>query len=315
MRITAKIHTLQALRAVAAWLVITDHAILELSHNALSDPATHLAWTLGSVGVCLFFVLSGFVMVHISWDSFDLPGVARNFFKRRLVRVVPLYWAATLLALAYHHVSATHGADAGWPELALSLAFIPYPGDGHSWTPILPQGWTLSYEMLFYSIFAISLMRPRGIALSAVAAILVSFVGVGRFIPEGSLATLASPIVLWFILGMGLAVIWRRMRLFEPSWLLGSARILEPWGDASYSTYLSHGFVLTMLLRLWTKLVGEPSIWIIPVSLAVATLFGWLVHISLERPLLRWFTDRLLRQRDAHGGFRTAVVPRNVVKG
>ncbi len=287
MRLTPKIHSLQALRAIAAWLVITDHAILELTHNSPANPASNLAWSLGEAGVYVFFVLSGFIMVHISWDAFSQPGAPMQFLRRRLVRIVPLYWGATLLALAYHRVSATHGAHAGLRELTYSLAFIPYPGDDNSWRPILPGGWTLNYEMLFYGVFTLGLLLPRPRGLAVVASSLALFVGVGFFLPAGSLSVLASPIIFWFLLGMGLALQWHRHNFSEPAWLARPARFLEPLGDASYSTYLSHGFVLTLLLRLWQRTAGEPGIWIIPVSLVVTTLIGWIVHVSVEKPVLQ----------------------------
>src|ERR1700735_5026340 len=147
MRSNMKLHFLQALRAVAAWLVIVDHTLLEITQNQSGNSVTHIAWTLGSAGVDVFFVISGFIMVHICWENFGRWAAAVDFLRRRVIRIVPLYWLATLAALAYHRVSATHGAHAGWSELLYSLAFIPYADDEGFWSPILPQGWTLSYEM------------------------------------------------------------------------------------------------------------------------------------------------------------------------
>src|SRR5262249_30609999 len=265
----SKLHSLQAARAIAAWLVVTDHALLEITHGQPQNSVTHLAWNLGSAGVYVFFVISGFIMVHICWESFGRPAAPASFLRRRIIRIVPLYWLATVAALAYHRVSATHGAHAGWLELLYSLAFIPYSGDD-GWHPIVPGGWTLNYEMMFYVIFALSLSFRRQIALPAVGVTLGTLVMVGSLLPNETLAYLASPIVLWFLLGMGLAVLWRWWGFEEPTWLARSAKLLEPLGDASYSTYLASGLILTMLLRVWIMTAGPPSIWIVPVSLAVA---------------------------------------------
>jgi peptidoglycan/LPS O-acetylase OafA/YrhL len=288
MRASSKFHSLQALRAIAAWLVVIDHALLELSHNDPRDWVTHVGWMLGSLGVYIFFVISGFIMAHICWDSFGRPAATADFLKRRLIRIVPLYWLATIAALAYHRVSETHGAHAGWSDLVQSLAFIPYLNGDGSWTPILPQGWTLGYEMMFYGVFAGGLLLPRGIALPAIGAALAALVLVGPLQPDATVAYLASPIVLWFPLGMALAIAWYRLNLMEPVWIAKLARPLEPFGDASYSTYLSHGVVLTMLLRAWTMFVGPPSIWLVPTSLLAATAVGWAIHQAVERPLLRF---------------------------
>jgi exopolysaccharide production protein ExoZ len=286
-RLNMKLHSLQAVRAIAAWLVITDHALLELTYNQPRNSVTHFAWALGNVGVYIFFVISGFIMVHICWESFGRRAAVASFLRRRIVRILPLYWLATIAALAYHRVSVTHGAHAGWSELVYSLAFIPYSGDGGSWAPILPQGWTLNYEMMFYAIFALGLSFPRQIALPAVGVTLGAFVSVGPFLPNETLSYLASPIVLWFLLGMGLATLWHWRRLEEPRWVASSARFLEPLGDASYSTYLVHGLILTMLLRIWVIVAGSPSIWIVPISLAIATIAGWATHMVVEKPILR----------------------------
>src|ERR1700722_10284960 len=132
------IHSLQALRAIAALLVVVDHALLKLTNDDLANPATHLAWTLGSTGVYVFFVISGFIMVHVSWDNFGQPGATEAFLRRRIIRIVPLYWLGTIVALGYHKISATHGAQDGWLDLACSIGFIPYAGEDGSWTPILP---------------------------------------------------------------------------------------------------------------------------------------------------------------------------------
>ncbi len=286
-----KIHFLQTARAIAAWLVITDHALLELSHGALNSSATHLAWSLGSAGVDVFFIISGFIMVHISWERFGQRAAPADFLRRRVIRIVPLYWLATLAALAAHKLLwTTHGADAGWRDLAYSLSFIPYSDDG-SWYPILPSGWTLNYEMMFYIVFALGLTLPRKLALPTVGAALGAFIIVGPYFAQGAVAYLASPIVLWFLLGMGLAVIWHWRKLTEPAWVAKPAQFLEPLGDASYSTYLVHGLILTTLLRVWIILAGSPSAWLVPVSLVVATIAGLATHRLVEKPVLQIITS------------------------
>jgi peptidoglycan/LPS O-acetylase OafA/YrhL len=286
-----KLHVIQALRAIAAWLVVADHALLDVTHNELRNPATHVAWAMGNIGVYVFFVISGFIMVHICWDEFGRRGAAANFLRRRIIRIVPLYWLATIAALAFHKVSATHGAHAGWLDLVQSLLFIPYRDEDGHWAPILAQGWTLNYEMLFYAIFAAAVALRRQIALPAIGGTLGFFTLVGALLPAGILAYLSSPIVLWFVLGIGLAVVWRWRGFAEPKRLARSAKFLEFFGDASYSTYLVHGLVLTMLLRIWVVTIGAPSTWFVPMGLAIVTVSGLGIHIVIERPILRMATD------------------------
>ena len=286
-----KIHLLQTARAIAAWLVVTDHALLQLSRNAPESQVTHFAWSLGSAGVIVFFVISGFIMVHISWESFGERAGSVDFLRRRIIRIVPLYWLATLTAFVSHKVWVTHGAHAGWMDLVYSLTFIPYSSGEDGWYPILPAGWTLNYEMMFYVVFALGLTLPRKLALPAVGAGLGALIIVGPYVANGAVVYLASPIVLWFLLGMGLAVIWHRRAFVEPAWIATSTKLLEPFGDASYSTYLVHGLILTVFLRIWTLAAGSPSAWIVPASLVVVTIGGLATYRFVERPLLRIITN------------------------
>ena len=227
-------------------------------------------------------------MVHICWKNFGGWVPATDFLRRRIIRIVPLYWLATVAALAFHRISATHGANDGWPELFYSLSFIPYSGTDGSWSPIVPQGWTLNYEMMFYMVFALGLSFPRQIGLPVVGVIFGVYIIIGPLLRNETLAYLASPIVLWFVLGMGLAALWHWRAFEEPNWLARSARVLEGFGDASYSTYLVHGLILTALLRAWTMVAGPPSMWIVPISLVVVTAVGWTTHLLVERPILRF---------------------------
>ena len=292
MSANPKIHALQALRAIAASLVVVDHTLLELTGNRAGDKLTSLAWILGSVGVYTFFVVSGFIMVHVSWAQFGGVRESLGFFRRRIIRIVPLYWLGTLAALGFHRISATHGAQDGLRELAYSFAFVPYPGDDGAMSPILPQGWTLNYEMMFYVVFALGLCAPRRFGLPAVCAALFAFVLAGPQFHQASVAYLASPIILWFLLGIVLAVVWRYAKLSEPKWISRPARLLEPIGDASYSLYLVHGLILTLLLRIWIGAVGAPSLYLLPISLVVAIAAGRVTYVAIERPLLGLLTDK-----------------------
>lgn len=104
----------------------------------------------GAAGVDLFFVISGFVMAMIV----SRPGPFRpgNFVMRRIARVVPGYYIATLgvfvLALAAPGLLKSTTADF-W-MLLRSLAFVPWPDAHGSMAPLLLVGWTLNYEIFFY---------------------------------------------------------------------------------------------------------------------------------------------------------------------
>ena len=144
-----------------------------------------------------------------------------------------------------------------------------------------------NFEAMFYLLFAVGLFFPRRVALAAIIGFLAVFVLFGSYIPNASLAYLASPIVLWFALGMALAILWRGFELSEPAWLAKRAKFLQHFGDASYSTYLSHGLALTVTLRVWKMVVGQPSLELVFLSLIIATIVGRVAYVTFEKPLLR----------------------------
>src|SRR5438309_11551486 len=87
------IRPIQYLRGFVAMMVVWHHSV-ELLGNGRG---------FGASGVDLFFVISGFIMM-VSTDRGVSPG---TFLQNRIIRVVPLYWCATLLivALSLTHVS------------------------------------------------------------------------------------------------------------------------------------------------------------------------------------------------------------------
>src|ERR1700730_16626449 len=84
-----KLLSIQALRIVAAGLVVVTHstfyAFERLDRN-------FFVWQRGTRGVDIFFVISGFVMIYSSQKLLALPGGWKTFAERRIVRIVPLYW-------------------------------------------------------------------------------------------------------------------------------------------------------------------------------------------------------------------------------
>src|SRR6218665_919655 len=145
-----KFVTIQYLRGFAALFVLASHALLYpvVEH--------HLGYgRLGWLGVILFFVISGFIMVAVTGEGrFSAP----DFLRRRFIRVVPMYWGATLLAavlaLLAPQFFKTTIYDTG--QLIQSLLFIPFYNPAtEDIRPLYKLGWTLNYEIFFYVCFAL----------------------------------------------------------------------------------------------------------------------------------------------------------------
>src|SRR3954449_4929921 len=83
--------TVQALRAVAALLVVLYHAF-ELWGLRVDPAAPGVKWNNGAAGVDIFFAISGFVMVISARRLVGRPGAWLVFLWHRVIRIVPLYW-------------------------------------------------------------------------------------------------------------------------------------------------------------------------------------------------------------------------------
>jgi len=215
----------QGLRAVAAGAVAFAH----VAHDAVTagrDPNGLIAgaegWLSWGAGVDIFFVISGFVIVHASANLFGRHGASTRFLRRRLTRIVPLYWVLTTLFLAMEllNASAVHAEIGGAGYILASYVFLPYPRPDGLVQPALGLGWTLNYEMFFYCLLSPFLRYRREAAVAGSALLLCVLVAAEQIGAFGTttLRFWANPIVLEFVLGMGAAVAVAR-GLTLPGWV------------------------------------------------------------------------------------------------
>ncbi len=216
LRVMNQIGAIQILRAVAALMIVLSHAQNDALNEAIKADGVFtrsnlLPW---DSGVDLFFVISGFIMVHASQRLFETPHAGIKFISRRLIRIVPLYWmitAITLVILGYVAWKGKHTFPS-ISEISASLGFVPYarPGDGQP-RPLVALGWTLNYEMFFYAVFALFVRFQRFVAVAAVVLTLVLAVAVGAINrpTATALSYWSDPIVLEFVLGMLTALVWQ----------------------------------------------------------------------------------------------------------
>lgn len=221
---TVKIKSIQYLRGIAAMLVLVAHAF----EHQFAHPPLWLA-RFGPFGVIMFFVISGFIMVLISGENrFDPVG----FLRRRIVRVVPLYWLTTmavaLIAIGVPHLLRT--TEFSFSHLLLSLLFVPHADPSGVLSPLLKPGWTLNYEIFFYLIFAIFAGFTAGLRVVLVTGLFAVLVILGAWIGDAAaiLHFYTRPIIGAFCIGMavGLATL-RGYSLKQHSVLLCAVGLLS----------------------------------------------------------------------------------------
>jgi exopolysaccharide production protein ExoZ len=185
--VASVILSLQYLRGLAALMVVYFHSAEQLKRllGSSLDLAHEYPTSLGSAGVDIFFVISGFIIWTTTARKPSSPG---SFLYKRLIRIVPLYWGLTILVgcsiWLSPNLSSTSQFSA-W-HLIASLLFIPWPhptipGD----FPVIIPGWSLNYEMAFYILFTITLLLPRRYTLATMLLILSSAVVLGHIFATG----------------------------------------------------------------------------------------------------------------------------------
>lgn len=187
--------SIQLLRAIAALMVVLHHIAIKAAQyhtGALSD------YHIGYFGVDLFFIISGYIMCHsITHRSMSF----RQFMQHRIKRIIPLYWAVTAAAMIIYWLAPSMvNSSGGETSLFSSWTLIPLGKK-----LLVNNGWTLSYEFLFYIIFAgwlISASLNRQIILSSLTLMLLVSLGIIFHPHHPTLKFVSNEIVIEFILGM-----------------------------------------------------------------------------------------------------------------
>ena len=221
------IGNIQLLRFFAALVVTLGHAQAWVELRGLTGATfEQLAPFDFRAGVDVFFVISGFVMYYTSSSHFGAAGYPGHFITRRLIRICPLYWTATLAMLFATLVvpKMIEHRLLSWEQVACSFLFLPFSGPSRDYSfPVVGVGWTLNYEMFFYLCFCLSLTMRRSIGLF----LLASGFGIGallrvlllrhtyvRFLSEWT-----DPIIIEFLFGVGLGILFERGSRLP--WLVG----------------------------------------------------------------------------------------------
>jgi exopolysaccharide production protein ExoZ len=188
----SRINSIHFLRFIAATSVLVHHAITGYGSKI----------NVFGAGVDVFFVISG-VVIGMTMQTAER---SIDFTLKRLIRVLPLYWIATLGYVGFKYF--VYNEAPSQEAVLRSIFLIPKPGP--AWGFIYWPGWSLAYEMLFYIVAAASLFICPSRARS-VCFILFSSLAIARVsIPGHTGLTFETQMCLQFCFGIAISEMIRR---------------------------------------------------------------------------------------------------------
>ena len=326
---------LDALRGVAVLMVVYDHLFALAGERMAGGPFAPTAWIrewistplgiiqdFGWFGVCLFFLISGFVITHSARRE-----SLRVFTVRRVFRILPPLAVAIAVVWVLDLQAGTHRP---WSDYLYGLSLM-----GYFTVPqivVLGVAWTLVIEIIFYILMAavsplLKLSHPAvGVAVAtavpltvilcarsfggsfflfaaSVAYLPVLLIGSALYLHKTANASALSVSVL--ILAncasfmLGLRSIHTAFLPLNNSYLLSLAyagaifmvcvglsapRALRWVGDVSYSLYLLHGTLGFFVVQVALSLgMGLASPWVATVLCLGAS---YAMYRAVERPAI-----------------------------
>jgi exopolysaccharide production protein ExoZ len=288
----SKYFRLQYLRAIAAFSVVVFHAAYYLKFIRGDDRILAIIPpNLGGFGVCLFFVISGYLMASLANKT-----SASRFIVHRIIRIYPIYW---LVLIVFFLINRKLGYGFTFDPLAIALI----PGDHRNYS--LGVEWTLPFELSFYLVvFFIMLARlPRILPAIAAAwgAVIVALLFVRPDLQQGQFPRLAALLIsewtLPFVVGLLIPFAIRRGLLGAWALFPGAAFVILIWWapDSGALPLAAAGFFLVAWAVAPRANAGNTD------RFPVLTKFGdWSYALYLcHDPIINWSYRKLPAQLDS----------------
>ena len=178
---TTRVAAFDGMRGVACLLVMVSHYFGHgYSFSRLVEGG-------GTVGVMMFFVLSGYLIGGILIDHHDSPSYFRTFYVRRAFRIFPIYYVVIGLSpLAMAVCTWTPQYFSLWSYLTYTVNFS-MAFSGEYGNALMVPVWSLCIEEQFYLLFPLLLYAlPRHWRLERVLLVLIVLAVVCRGVLAGA---------------------------------------------------------------------------------------------------------------------------------
>ena len=163
---TAHVPVLDGVRGLAIVMVLTLHFLA--SNDRTGRPFFDFIAALRSsfwTGVDLFFVLSGFLITGILFDSLQKEGYFRNFYARRALRIFPLYYGFLLVLICLTYPLHLDWQNKQYMLLTytqnLGIFTHAYAGFRPAAFVNLNHFWSLAVEEQFYLVWPVIVFLVR----------------------------------------------------------------------------------------------------------------------------------------------------------
>lgn len=217
-----KLNNLQILRGISALLVCCFHFREDINFSGFK--AGDALFKNGSIGVPIFFVISGFIMSYttrkLKIQKNNVYSEITVFFKKRAIRILPLYYFLTFLWIAVGGVLIYFQDKALLSRLIHSLLFLPQKNT----PPVLFLGWSLNYEIFFYIVFGISLFFKQKRSFFIILFFIFFYI-LGHFlaIDNPFWIMVTSSLNMYFIMGILLSIFLNKVDISKKTSLLLSS--------------------------------------------------------------------------------------------
>ena len=137
--------SVQVLRGFAAIAVLLYHAGI---YASMHFKTAVFNFEYGPLGVDFFFTLSGFIITYVHLKDIRENGSVGKFAFKRFLRIFPFYWLVLLVVVALDPATFP-----GWKLFLENVLLFRLP---MSQMP-LKVAWSLTFELMFYFLFAIAI--------------------------------------------------------------------------------------------------------------------------------------------------------------